>query len=485
MNFPQIQHLWRQSNGSYVEWTSIAFRVRRQNACPLGLFQTSSNEANACRLGLFQTSLHDMCYNSFKLLYIIDVVWWCLRLTTFVHILNREVIAHGLAMRRGDSPWRGLGYASHQNKETSEINHPSEYPKIAEQSPEKKKAFADFMNLIKPAKEEKRKITRILHLKYAFIVFGDSNVDTGNNNYILTIARANFQPYGQDFMGGQPTGRFSNGKVPSDLFAEKLGIKPVLPAYLEPNLQDEDILTGVSFASGATGYDPITSELTSTFSLGDQIEMFKDYTTRLKKIVGEEKSSQIVRESLIALITGSNDLTFTYFLTLERRTHYDIPSYIDLLLNFAFTFIKDLYDLGARRIGIFGLPPIGWMPSQRTLWGGLKRKPVNKYNQIAELFNKKLSDEIDSLNKQYSEAKIVYVDVYNPALDIIQNPKKYGFEIADKGCCGTGLFEVSFLCTFACGNVSEYVFWDSFHPTEKVYRILVQHVLDQYLSNFI
>ncbi|CAA0818550.1 GDSL esterase/lipase EXL3, partial [Striga hermonthica] len=233
---------------------------------------------------------------------------------------------------------------------------------------------------------------------------------------------------------------------------EKLGIKPVLPAYLDPNLQDEDILTGVSFASGASGYDPITSKLTSTISLSDQIEMFKEYTTRLKKIVGEEKSSQIVRESLIALITGSNDLTFTYFLTLERRTHYDIPSYIDLLLNFAITFIEELYDLGVRRIGIFGLPPIGWMPSQRTLWGGLKRKPVNEYNQIAELFNTKLSDELGSLNKQYPEAKIIYVDVYNPALDIIQNPKKYGFEIADKGCCGTGLFEVGFLCKSACGN---------------------------------
>ena len=51
----------------------------------------------------------------------------------------------------------------------------------------------------------------------AVIFFGDSIVDTGNNNNLVTIAKANYPPYGQDFMGGRPTGRFSNGKVPSDL----------------------------------------------------------------------------------------------------------------------------------------------------------------------------------------------------------------------------------------------------------------------------
>jgi hypothetical protein len=51
----------------------------------------------------------------------------------------------------------------------------------------------------------------------AVIMFGDSIVDTGNNNDLNTIAKCNFLPYGRDFNGGMPTGRFSNGKVPSDL----------------------------------------------------------------------------------------------------------------------------------------------------------------------------------------------------------------------------------------------------------------------------
>lgn len=58
----------------------------------------------------------------------------------------------------------------------------------------------------------------------AVIVFGDSVVDTGNNNNLQTIFKVNYPPYGQDFAGGQPTGRFSNGKVPSDFLGTYIHI---------------------------------------------------------------------------------------------------------------------------------------------------------------------------------------------------------------------------------------------------------------------
>ena len=51
----------------------------------------------------------------------------------------------------------------------------------------------------------------------ALIVFGDSIMDTGNNNGLHTILKCNFPPYGKDFPGGYATGRFSDGRVPSDL----------------------------------------------------------------------------------------------------------------------------------------------------------------------------------------------------------------------------------------------------------------------------
>ncbi|KAK4481407.1 hypothetical protein RD792_012297 [Penstemon davidsonii] len=139
-------------------------------------------------------------------------------------------------------------------------------------------------------------------------------------------------------MGGKPTGRFSDGKDPSDLIAEELGIKALVPAYFNPALQAQDLLTGVNFASGGAGYDPLTSDL------------------------------------------------------------------------------ADLYKLGARRIAVFGLPPLGCLPSQRTLKGGAERECVEMYNQVADLFNKKLQVELNSINSQFPDARLKYIDIFFPLI---------------------------------------------------------------------
>ena len=95
----------------------------------------------------------------------------------------------------------------------------------------------------------------------AIIVFGDSTVDSGNNNQMSTLLKSNFQPYGRDFFGGQPTGRFSNGRLPTDFISEAFGIKPVIPAYLDPSYDIIEFATGVCFASAGTGYDNATSDV--------------------------------------------------------------------------------------------------------------------------------------------------------------------------------------------------------------------------------
>lgn len=61
----------------------------------------------------------------------------------------------------------------------------------------------------------------------AMFAFGDSLTDPGNNNYLNSFAKANYVPYGVDFNGGLPSGRFCNGKT----FIDYLG-KLVLLAVL-------------------------------------------------------------------------------------------------------------------------------------------------------------------------------------------------------------------------------------------------------------
>lgn len=53
----------------------------------------------------------------------------------------------------------------------------------------------------------------------AFFIFGDSLVDAGNNNYLQTLSKANIPPNGIDFRvsGGNPTGRYTNGRTIGDI----------------------------------------------------------------------------------------------------------------------------------------------------------------------------------------------------------------------------------------------------------------------------
>nr|KAJ0218415.1 hypothetical protein LSAT_V11C300147190 [Lactuca sativa] len=227
----------------------------------------------------------------------------------------------------------------------------------------------------------------------AVIAFGDSIVDQGANNNLTTLFKANFSPYGKS------TGRFSNNKTPADMIAEELGVKEILPAYDDLSLNDKELLSG--------------------------------------GIVGEERTQIILANSLITVVAGSNDIANTYFTLRIRKLHYDIASYTDLMVSSASNFIQsilnwqicflhlDIYNLGSRRIAIFGAPPLGCLPAQRTLNGGGLRDCVEEQNNAALLYNNKLQSEVEYLNRSHAESKIVYIDIYNSLLDIMQNPNQY------------------------------------------------------------
>jgi GDSL-like Lipase/Acylhydrolase len=92
-------------------------------------------------------------------------------------------------------------------------------------------------------------------------VFGDSTVDSGNNNFIYTIAKSNFKPYGRDFYGGEPTGRFSNGRLPTDFISEAFNRPPIVPAFLDNQYNIEHYSLGVCFASASTSFDSTTADI--------------------------------------------------------------------------------------------------------------------------------------------------------------------------------------------------------------------------------
>ncbi|KAG4380787.1 hypothetical protein GLYMA_15G021202v4 [Glycine max] len=125
----------------------------------------------------------------------------------------------------------------------------------------------------------------------AIITFGDSAVDIGNNDYLPTLFKANYPPYGRDFSNHQPTGRFCNGKLATDITAETLGFKSFAPAYLSPQASGKNLLIGGNFASAASGNDEKAAILNHAIPLSQQLKYYKEYQGKLAKVVGSKTSS--------------------------------------------------------------------------------------------------------------------------------------------------------------------------------------------------
>jgi hypothetical protein len=174
----------------------------------------------------------------------------------------------------------------------------------------------------------------------AILIFGDSTVDTGNNNYFHTLLKANHYPYGNDFPGHIPTGRFSNGKLVPDFVASMLGLKQSIPPFRDPNLSDHEIQTGVSFASAGSGYDDLTTVVSRANPVLNQVEDFNKYIVRLKGIVGEEEAMKIIRGALVLISAGTNDFIFNFYDIPTRRLEFNITGYHDFLQKRLQNFIK-------------------------------------------------------------------------------------------------------------------------------------------------
>ncbi|KAL6839007.1 hypothetical protein ACP4OV_031167 [Aristida adscensionis] len=312
----------------------------------------------------------------------------------------------------------------------------------------------------------------------AIIVFGDSTVDPGNNNYSSSIIKANFPPYGRDYDGGIPTGRFSNGRLIIDFISEAFGLPSSVPAYLGNSYTIDQLTKGVSFASGGTGLDDLTAKLVLAIPFGQQLEYFKEYKERLKLSKGESMANEIITEALYIFSIGNNDIGVNYFLLPIRRSQFTPAEYVTYLIGLADAAARALYELGARKILLTGILPVGCVPAMRTLNLKEPGECDQEFNQFAMRYNTELQELASKLNNELAGVVVVYADqLYSVVSTIVATPLEYGFENVAQDCCGTGLIELSVLCALdeplTCQDDAKYVFFDSVHPSERIYEILV------------
>ncbi|CAN6293816.1 unnamed protein product [Urochloa humidicola] len=307
----------------------------------------------------------------------------------------------------------------------------------------------------------------------AMYVFGDSTLDVGNNNYLKgnNVPRADRPYYGVDFPGSKPTGRFSNGYNSADFVAKTLGFKRSPPAYLKLKAHNKLIPTalvrGVSYASAGSGILD-TTNAGAVVPLSKQVRYFASTKAEMVAKLGPLLASHLLSRSFFLIGVGGNDM----FAFSQAQQQGDVAAfYGNLISNYSAT-IGELYKLGARKIGIINLPPVGCVPRVRVL--SPKGECKDSMNRLAAGFNGALKSLLAELAPKLPGLAYSLADSYSLTEVTFADPAAAGFENLDSACCGGGRLGAQGACQAGatlCADRDSYFFWDTVHTTQHVARL--------------
>ncbi|XP_030480496.2 GDSL esterase/lipase At1g29670 [Cannabis sativa] len=319
-----------------------------------------------------------------------------------------------------------------------------------------------------------------------FFIFGDSLADNGNNNNLNTLAKVNYKPYGIDFIDSQPTGRFTNGRTTVDIIGEFLGFEKLIPAFASLDNNSFNLLSGANYASGGAGILRQTgTHMGENICLKKQIKHHQIMVSRISDKLGSKKLAQeLLNKCLYWVEIGNNDYINNYFMPwIYSSGNLYTPQQFALILIHKYRLhILELYNLGARMITLVGLGQIGCTPNAIQIYGTNNDSSscISYMNDAVQLFNNKLTTLVDELNSDFTDAKFIYVNSYEIGLseDLIA----LGFKVLNVGCCGGDENGQCKPLEIPCENRRDYVFWDSFHPTEAYNLITATKIYQAYYN---
>ncbi|XP_073018365.1 GDSL esterase/lipase At1g29670-like [Primulina eburnea] len=312
--------------------------------------------------------------------------------------------------------------------------------------------------------------------------FGASLTDNGNNNMLNTVLKSNYPPYGIDFYAG-PTGRFSNGRNTPDFIAQLLGFNNSIPPFATAT--GSAIAKGVNYASAGAGILDNTSR-----ALGDRISMNRQLSNHqitisgLSSLLGPSTQVQdYLNKCLYIVEMGSNDYVNNY---IQPQNYPETASltpdqFAAILIQQYTTQLKALYTSGARKVAIYGVPPVGCIPQVRAMFPANASGCVDYVNKYTRLFNRRLKPLVNNLNANLTGAKFIYVNMSGILISIIAS---IGASIFGTPCCAVSSAGVCVPNQAPCKNRDLYVFFDNYHTTEIIDRLVAARVYISILTTY-
>jgi outer membrane lipase/esterase len=275
-------------------------------------------------------------------------------------------------------------------------------------------------------------------------IFGDSLSDTGN---VLeaTDAVSDPIPVSPPYFNG----RFSNGSVWVEVLAESLGFDA------------EAFLTGgTNFAFGGAEIEADTEDLFEQ-DIGVTIPSIR---TQVRTFLFEGlfdifDLDEVDPAALYVLWGGANDIRDA--LMTETDPFAEAQEAVEELA----AAIEDLSDQGAIYFLVPNLPDLGLTPESRARG----EDEVARATAVSRAFNTALTAALDTLEAQHNIV-ITRLETFDRLREAVANPAAFGFTNVSEPCLDGDPFTGG----TPCANPTEYLFWDTIHPTTAAHATLAE-----------
>ncbi|XP_048542373.1 GDSL esterase/lipase At5g45910-like [Triticum urartu] len=322
----------------------------------------------------------------------------------------------------------------------------------------------------------------------AIFNFGDSGSDAGNlcvdgrpgpASLLGIFTRL---PYGVTYFG-KPTCRCSDGRVNIDFLARAFG----LPFPLPSKAPRKDFQRGANMAIiGGTVLDYSNASLKFTAYDGSMNTQIDNFQQLLPSICGTQQSCKMyLAKSLFVFQLGEND----YSIQLVNGSTVDEASKnIPRTVNTIISGVEKLMTLGAVDIVVSNIALMGCFPFYLSMFESSNKSDYDKYgclrnhNALFKRHNSFLQSSLPKLQKKHPHARIMYADLASHIYQIVQDPRKFGFETAFMSCCGKAgaphRFDLFTLCgmdgSSVCHDPASHLLWDGMHLSDTANRRIAE-----------
>ncbi len=257
------------------------------------------------------------------------------------------------------------------------------------------------------------------------VVFGDSLSDTGN---VFRTTGGLYPPNPPYFQG-----RYSNGRVWVEYLAAKLKL-------------DAAQIVNFAYGGATTG----SNQIVGVPGLTAQVQSF----TSLQK--------QANPDALYVIWAGANDY-------LQGVSDPNQP-----IANIS-SAVKELVEIGAKRLLIANLPDLGNLPATRN------HTAVSMLHALTQCHNQALDKMLEQLHRQSGDKlQVIKLDTYSLYQQAANQPAHFGFTNVTGTCLSSQT---------SCKTPDKFLFWDEIHPTAAAHRYLgktafaaVKQMIDQRAS---